>query len=346
MRKFISIITLSIISLAHDGFISTEYTSLKYGEKPINNFASLYAKYNHKEGFFDGNLEFKGAITGHGILQKSDDFDYFESVEDSKGLVHSLCLDYYPTSSLMLSAGRELLNLNLLNGSFDGAMAVGNFDDFNIKAFYFNRYTLLLPSYYQDREFEEHLTGVNMAYNKGVFDSEFSYFTYDKNDVTDLYMALVLDAFILGAEHLSFQSDNFQNEGAYKLHAGYRYKNFYVEGGYYSVYDGKLHNIYALGGTTFKRFGLNSFLNQEEAENIYGDLVYNHRMFYGKLHLGETKFKENKTEEAKGVEAGVSLSLRYKDMEAMVSYLIQEPEQSDSTKKRTQWVQTNLKYRF
>lgn len=345
MRNFIYLILLSIASFANSGFISTQYTSLEYEEQPINNFASLYAKYQHKEGFFDGDLDIRGGVTGHGVIQKSGDFDYFSTVDDSKGLIDSLAIDYYPTSSLMFSAGRESLRLNLLNGSFDGAIAVGSFDDFTIKAFYFNRYTLLLPSYYQNRAFEKDLTGLTMAYSNGLFDSEISYFTYDENHVSDFYMALVSNSFVLGAEHLTFQSDNFQNEGAYKLHTGYRYQNFYVEGGYYNVYDGALRNIYALGGTSFKAFGLNSFLNQKEAQNIYGDLVYNHHSYYGKLHIGETTFNIQE-QEYKGKEAGVTLGFRYKDIEVTATYLVQERDQDEAIKSRTQWVQTNLKYRF
>jgi hypothetical protein len=225
-------------------------------------------------------------------------------------------------------------------------MAVGSFDDFNIKTFYFNRYTLLYPSYYQDRKFDKNLAGLTMSYNKGWFDSELSYFTYDENHVTDFYMALISSSFVLGVEHLTFQSDDFYNEGAYKAHVGYRYKNFYIEGGYYDVYDGTLQHIYALGGTEFKVFGLNSFLNQQEAQNIYGDLVYNHHALYTKLHLGETKFKESTDDDSKGREAGVTMGFRYKSVEATASYLVQERDQDDAEGSRTQWVQTNLKYRF
>ena len=345
MRNFVLLMLLSLYSLADSNYISMEYTSLKHRDKPLNNFLSLYGKVEDKYEFLDGDLDVRGGVTTHGVIQKSGDFELFDTVYDTKGLIHSLAVDYYPTADILLSLGRESMKLNLLNGSFDGVMAVGNLDDLSLKTFYFNYYSILYPSYFKSEEIEDGLYGLNFSYSRGVFDVEGSFFVYGDHSVSDLYMALLYNSFILGAEELSFQSSTLANEGAIKLLAGYRYDRFYLEGGYYSVYDGALQNIYNLGGTEFKSFGLNSFLNHEEADNIYTDLLFNHHLLYTKLHLGRSSFVEEGVDVV-GDELGLTVGVRYKQLEASATYLTQKSDQSGVAGSRTDWVQTHLKYRF
>lgn len=344
MKKIIYLL-LPIFLLAEEKYISTEYTSLKHQNSFVNNFVSIYGKVEDKESFLDGELDLRGGLTAHGVLRKSGNFEFFNTVENSKILIHSLALDYYPSHQTLISLGRESLDLNLLNGSFDGLMAVGRFDDFSLKSFYFNHYAILYPSFYKSEEIEDGLYGLNLAYNRSFFDGELSYFSYDGNDVSDLYMAFMHNSFRMGAEHLSFTSSTLADESAYKLFAGYRYKRSYFETGYYDVYDGGLQSIYNLGGTEFKNFGLNSFLNQENAKNIYADITYNHYPIYTKLHLGQTSFKDG-TQNATGDEAGLTIGFKYDDIEASATYLTQKSDQVGIFGERTDWVQTNLKYRF
>ena len=344
MRKVIYLF-LPILLLAEENYISTDYTSLKHQDSFVNNFLSLYGKVEEKYGFLDGDLDLRGGLTVHGVLRKSGDFEFFNTVDDNKLLIHSLALDYYPTYQTLISVGREFLNFNLLHGSFDGVLAVGQFDDFSLKSFYFNHYAILYPSFYKNEEIKNGLIGVNLAYNRSFFDAELSYFSYDKNSVSDVYMTYIYNNFRIGTEHLAFDSSILASEKAYKLFSGYRYDNTYLEVGYYNVYEGTLHNIYNFGGTEFKNFGLNSFLNQKDAKNIYADIVYNHHPIYTKLHLGHTTFKDG-LENAKGDEAGLTIGVKYGDFEASANYLTQKSDQAGIAGTRTDWVQTNLKYRF
>ena len=344
MKKIIYLL-LPIFLLAEEKYISTEYTSLKHQDSFVNNFLSVYGKVEDKQSFLDGDVELRGGITAHGFLRKSGDFEFFNTVENSKLLIHSLALDYYPTHQTLISVGRESLNLNLLNGSFDGLMAVGRFDDFSLKSFYFNHYAKLYSSFYVSQEIENGLFGVNLSYNRSFFDGELSYFSYDKHTVSDLYMTYINKNFRIGAEHLSFTSSTLDDEKAYKLFTGYRYDRTYFEAGYYDVYDGGLQSIYNLGGTEFKNFGLNSFLNQEDAKNVYADVTYNHYPLYTKLHLGQTSFKDG-IQKAKGDEAGLTIGFKYDKLEVSANYLTQKSDQSGIAGTRTDWVQTNLKYRF
>ncbi len=344
MKKIIYLL-LPIVLLAEENYISTEYTSLKHQDSFVNNFLSVYGKVEHKQNFLDGDLDLRGGLTAHGVIRKSGDFEFFNTVENNKLLIHSLALDYYPTHQTLISLGRESLNLNLLNGSFDGIMAVGRFDDFSLKSFYFNHYAVLYPSFYKSEEIENGLYGVNIAYNRSFFDGELSYFAYDEHTVSDLYMTFMHNSFRIGTEHLGFKSSTLASEKAYKLFTGYRYKRTYFEAGYYDVYEGTLQSIYNLGGTEFKNFGLNSFLNQEDAKNIYADVTYNHYPFYTKLHFGQTSFKDG-TQNAKGDEAGLTIGFKYDNFEASANYLTQKSDQVGIAGTRTDWVQTNLKYRF
>ena len=344
MKKVIYLF-LPILLLAEESYISTYYTSLKHQDSFVNNFLSLYGKIEEKQGFLDGDLDLRGGLTAHGVLRKSGNFEFFNSIEENKLLIHSLALDYYPTYQTLLSVGRESLNFNLLNGSFDGILAVGRFDDFSLKSFYFNHYSILYPSFYRNEEIKNGLIGVNLAYNKSFFDGEVNYFSYDENSVSDVYMSYRYKNFRIGTEHLAFDSSILSSEKAYKLFSGYRYNNTYIEAGYYDVYDGTLQNIYNLGGTEFKHFGLNSFLNQKNAKNIYTDIIYNHYPIYTQLHLGQTTFK-NGLENAKGDEAGLTIGVKYSNFEASANYLTQKSNQIGIVGRRTDWVQTNLKYRF
>ncbi|NKQ41457.1 MAG: hypothetical protein HF962_07800, partial [Sulfurovum sp.] len=340
MKYFVLSVMLTIFSFSAENHISLQYTSLKYKDHPLNDFISIYGVAEDRYSFISGGLDIRAGITVLGILKKSGDFDLFPTIEKSKALVHSLSVDYYPSPEFMLSLGRQSLDINLLRGSFDGIMAVGDFDDFSLKTFYFKRYAALYPYYYKNEKLDK-LYGFNLNYNKGIFESEVSYFSYYDHWVDNVYIAIHPDNFSFGVEHLGFHSKVLSDEKAYKLFAGYRYDNFYLEVGHYHVYEGRLRNIYALGGTEFKTFRLHGFLDQLEAKNIYADLQYKDADFYAKLHLGYTSFEDKIGQDYSGKEIGVTLSKRYKDFEFSTTVLTQKSDQAGSLGERSTWVQAH-----
>jgi len=344
--KYLSLIILvTLFSFGNENSISLQYTSLKYQENPVNDFVSTYVKLGDTHSLHNGDLDINIGISGLAMLTKSADFALFDTIHENKAHVDSLSLDWYPSNQTLISIGRQDLDINLLHGSFDGVLATMVKDTFSIKAFYFKHYSVLYPSYYKDAVLDK-LYGLNMNYKKNIFESEASYFSYYNHHVSDIYMAIHPNNFTLGIEYLLFSSSDLLNEQAYKTYAGYHYKGIYIEGGHYNVYEGSLRNIYALGGSDFKTFRLNGFLDKNKAKNTYIDLHYNDEGFYTKFHLGYTNFNEENNQKYIGKELGVTLGKNFGKFELLVTYLTQISTQVDIPIEGTTWIQTHLKYRF
>ncbi len=347
MKTFISILLLSLTLTAGNNQLSLAYTSLTHKDTPNNHFLSLYLNLEEIYSFQSGDLELRIGLQALGILDKSDDFTLFDTIDKSRALLHSLSLDYYPTNQLLLSLGRQSLDINLLRGSFDGFLGVAKFDTFSLKAFYFDRYSILDSTYYKNAKIDA-LYGFNFNYNQGILESEITSFTYYGHTVNNLYVGLHPGDFSLGAEHLSFTSDLLNDEKAYKFHLGYQYANSYMEIGYFHVYEGTLRNIFALGGTEFKNFQLQGFLDQKEAEKIYLNVKYKQDDWYTNLYYGYTTFASlwGPSIQYTGKELGITLSKQFGDLELSASLLTQKSDQPGVDGERTTWLQTQLKYRF
>jgi len=339
------IILVTLLSFGNENSISLQYTSLKYQENPVNDFVSTYVKLGDTYSFYDGDIDTNIGISALAVLKKSADFDLFETIDKNRVHVDSLSLDWYPSNQTLISIGRQDLDINLLHGSFDGVLATMVKDTFSIKAFYFKHYSVLYPSYYKDASLDK-LYGVNMSYKKNIFEGEASYFSYYNHHVSDIYMAIHPNNFTLGIEYLLFSSRDLLDERASKIYTGYHYNSIYVEGGYYNVYEGSLQNIYALGGSDFKTFRLNGFLDKNKAKNTYIDFHYNNESFYTKFHLGITNFNEDNNQKYTGKELGVTLGKNFGKFEFFVTYLTQISTQVDIPIEGTTWIQTHLKYRF
>jgi len=347
MRYLLTLILLTNFLSAEENKLSLQYTSLSYKNSPNNHFYSLYLDMEEVYTFMEGDLELRLGINALGVLGKSDDFYLFDTVSKSKIAIKSLSLDYYPSDQVLLSLGRQSLDINLLRGSFDGLLVAATVDDFSLKAFYFEHYSTLYPTYYKNADFDK-LYGLNFQYSGKLFESELSYFTYYGHTVQNVYMAVHPGNVTLGAEYLAFTSDLLHDEKAYKLHLGYQYENFYAEMGYYHVYEGTLRNIFAVGGSEFQNYRLHGFLDQSNAKNIYLDLQYKQNDFSASLHFGRTEFEMSydPTQTYTGKELGISLSKRYDDFSISASLLTQKSDQPWDTGERTTWVQTQLTYRF
>ncbi len=337
-------ILITLFSFAKDNSISTNYTSFKYRGNDTSSALSIYLRAEDKYSLFAGDIDLRAGVTALGI-SKDDDINFFDTIEKNRAIVHSLSIDYYPTADTLISVGRESLDINLLMGSFDGVMVVGDVDNFSAKAFYFNRYSVLYPTYYVNTKLDD-LYGVNLYFTKGMFETEATFFTYDDHDVSNIYMSLQSDDFILGIEHLNFSSTSLADEKAYKLRFGYLYESFYAEVGYYDVYEGSLRNIYALGGTEFKIFALHGFLDELDAKNIYADISYKYKNMQAKLHFGHTEYKSDYGTEQIGKEFGVTFATNYDKFGLEATYLTQKSDEIGSISKRTNWFQLQLKYRF
>lgn len=348
MKNLITFLLISTMSFAGKNAISTQYTSFNYGEYPSNHFHSVYLNVEDIYSFYAGDLDLRVGLNALGVWARSDDFQLFDTLSKNRVLVHSLSLDYYPTSQTLLSVGRQSMKLNLLQGSLDGILGVGKYDDISIQAFYFNRYSVLYPSYYINTKVED-LYGFNFHYDKDLFEAELSYFSYDDHKVSDIYLALHIESFTLGAEHLSFTSDTLRDEKAYKTYVGYQYKHFYSELGYYHVYEGTLRHIFDLGGSEFQHFRLHGFQDRYEAKNLYLDLTYKQSGFYANLYLGRTDFEydwdPSKTFTNK--EMGITLGTTFNDLELSTTLLTQKSDEEwFAAGERTTWIQTQLKVRF
>lgn len=329
--------------MAQNNFIQTQYTSLKQGSTQ-DQVISLFGKTEQKESFLEGDLDIEAGVTINGVLKKSSTLNFFTTLNDYDLLIHQLSANYYINNQSMMSAGRENMNLNLLNGSFDGALFATSIDNFFLKAFYFKHYSYLVPTLYQ-HEALDGLSGVSVNYSKQWFDSEFSYINENQEHRSTLYLGFLNKPYKAGVEHMQFISPTRSNERAYKLNAGMKVKHFYAETGFIDVYDGQLQNIYAFGGSEFNTFGLTSFLNNQNAQNGYVDLMYNHKPLYSKLHLAQTNFDFGSSNYL-GKELGLTLGYRYKDFHATLQGMTQKSDQAGFFGNRTSWIHTNLEYRF
>jgi len=314
---------------------------------PNNHFYSLYLDIEEVYSFYAGDLDLRMGLNALAVGGKSDDFELFDTVSKNRALIKSLSLDYYPTYQTMISIGRQSMKLNLLHGSFDGVLAVGKYDDLSIQAFYFDRYSVLYPSYHVNTKLDG-LYGLNIHYDKGIFESELTYFGYDDHKVSDIYLALHPKTFTIGLEHLSFTSDSYSDEKAYKVHVGYQYQHLYSELGYYHVYEGTLEHIFDLGGSEFRHFRLHGFQYRYEAKNLYLNLIYKQNDLYADLYIGRTEFAYEWDPEKtySSEEFGITIGKTFDDIELSATLLTQKSDEDWATGERTTWVQTQLKVRF
>jgi len=343
MKKNTLLLLFPSIIFASENFLQSQYSSFKQGTSQ-DQVISLFAKAEYKENFLDGDLEIETGIVGNGILKKSSTLNYFTTLNDYDLLIHKLSVNYYANNQTMLSLGREGMSLNLLNGSFDGLFIATTFEDFFLKSFYFKHYAYLAPTLYQHTKLNG-LVGFTLNYSKGWFDSELSYFNENDKHRSSLYLGLINKPYKAGIEHMQFLSSTQANERTYKLHMGMKVKHFYAETGFIHVYEGQLQNIYAFGGSEFNAFGLNSFLNNKNAQNGYLDLIYNHLPIYTKLHLGQTNFNFGSGSYL-GKELGLTVGYKYKKMHATLQALTQKSDQLGFFGNRSSWIHTNLEYRF
>jgi len=343
IRKISLLSLLSLSLVAEENFLQTEYTSLKQGATQ-DQIISLFGKSEYKKSFLEGDLDIEAGLTANGVLKKSSTLNFFTQINDYDLLIHQLSANYYVNNQTMLSLGRESMNLNLLNGSFDGALVTSSFDELFVKAFYFKHYAYLVPTLYQHQKLDG-LAGFSLNYAKGYFDSELSYFNENSEHRSTLYLGFINKPYVAGVEHMQYLSSTNANERAYKLHMGMKHKGFYAETGFIHVYDGGLQRIYDFGGSEFNAFGLTGFLNNQNAQNGYVDVVYNHKPFYTKLHLGQTDFDFGASSYL-GKEAGLTLGYQYKKVHATLQAMTQKSDQVGFFGNRTSWVHTNLEYRF
>jgi len=343
IKKISLVILLPIISFSQENFLQTQYTSLKQGSTQ-DQVISMFGKVEQKKSFLEGDLDIEAGITANGVVKKSSTINFFTQLNDYDFLIHQLSANYYINNQTMVSLGRENMNLNLLNGSFDGALVATSFNNFFLKSFYFKHYAYLVPTLYQHQKLDG-LAGFSLNYSKAWFDSEFSYFNENSDHRSNIYLGFLNKPYKAGVEHMQYLSSTNQNERAYKLHIGMKHKGFYAETGFIHVYDGQLQRIYDFGGSEFNAFGLTSFLNNQNAQNGYIDVIYNHRPFYTKLHLGQTDFDFGASSYL-GKEAGLTLGYRYKKLHATLQAMTQKSDQLGFFGNRTSWIHTNLKYRF
>ena len=347
MKYFILLFICSLLLIGNENYISTQYTSLQHEDTPINTFLSVYTSIEKKFSFHNGDLEINMGAKGLSIIKKSGDFELFNTINKKKdmAIVDNLSIDYYPTSNILMSIGIEKLDINLLRGSFDGILLSGVFNDFLIKTFYFNRYSVLYPTYYKNEKIN--LLGTNLSLKKENFESEILWFNYDDQNVQGFFIAFHLNDFTLATEHIAFSSIPKEDEKAYKAYLSYDLHNFHMEAGYYNVYEGSLENIYTLGGTEFKTFELNSFLNQNNSKNIYLDLNYDNSNFYSKVHFARTTFLGDDNLQYTGDELGITLRTYYKKIELSTTYFLEKSNDEYNSKlKRAEWLQINMGYKF
>jgi len=345
MVKTVSLFALcSVVALAQiDSSLQLQQTTLKQGSTQ-DQVSSLFGKTAFKKSFLEGDLDVTAGIMGNVVLKKNAPLNFFTTLNYSQFLIDQLSADYYINNQTMVSLGREKMNLNLLNGSFDGALVASSFGDFFLKTYLFEHYSYLVPTLYENQNINE-LAGVTLNYTKAWFDSELSYFNENSEHRSDIYLGYLQKPFKAGVELLQFVSSTQPNERAYKLHMGARVKHFYGEVGYLDVYDGALNRIYQFGGSEFNTFGLTGFLNNQNAQNGYVDLLYRAKPLYVKLHGGETNFDVGATNYL-GKEFGLTLGYTYRDIHATLQAMTQKSNQAGLLGQRTSWIHTNLEYRF
>lgn len=343
IKKIPLFLLLPFISFAQENFLQSQYSSLKQGSSQ-DQAISMFAKAEHKQSFLHGDLDIETGLTGNAVLKKSSTINFFTNMNDYDFLLHQLSVNYYINNQTMVSLGRENMNLNLLNGSFDGTLVASSFDDFFLKMFYFKHYAYLVPTLYQHNKLSG-LTGLSLNYSKAWFDSELSYFNENSEHRSSLYLGLLQKPYKAGIEHMQYLSSSNANERAYKLHMGMKHKSLYAETGFIHVYEGALRKTYDFGASEFSPFGLTSFLNNQNSQNTYLDLVYNHKPLYAKVHLGQTNF-DFAASAYRGKEAGLTLGYRYDKLHATLQAMTQKSNQIGFFGNRTTWVHTNLEYRF
>ena len=200
IKKISLVILLPIISFSQENFLQTQYTSLKQGSTQ-DQVISMFGKVEQKKSFLEGDLDIEAGITANGVVKKSSTINFFTQLNDYDFLIHQLSANYYINNQTMVSLGRENMNLNLLNGSFDGALVATSFNNFFLKSFYFKHYAYLVPTLYQHQKLHG-LAGFSLNYSKAWFDSEFTYFNENLDHRSNVYLGFLSKPYKAGIEHM------------------------------------------------------------------------------------------------------------------------------------------------
>ena len=334
---------LSILIFAQENSLKISYTSLKDGVNKDFVVTAL-GELTYRKSFLEHNLDILAGVTGSYSLNQNTTPTFFSSIDQQHLLINKLSADLYMGYHDMVSVGREKMQLNLLNGSFDGFLWSHQSGNLSVKTYYFRHYTYLTETLYENKHIEN-LKGITINYAYGNFDSELTYFHENNTHRSDLYIGFIHKPFKLGLEHLQLLSPSLPNERAYKLHTGVRYRHLYLETGYIDVYDGALDKVYTFGGSEFNTFGLTGFLNRQNAKQHYINLIYNAHPIYTKIHLGKTDYDVGAFSYI-GKEAGMIFGYRFEPFPFTLELLTQKSNQAGFFGARASWVHTNLEYKF
>jgi hypothetical protein len=108
--------------------------------------SSLYFSAEDRTKLFSLESVITSAINATLIDAKKSHFLY-ASIPKEKIVISALSLDYY-FESMVVSGGRQNIDFDWLQGSFDGLLGYAIYGDFEVKLFSFLAYELLTPSYY------------------------------------------------------------------------------------------------------------------------------------------------------------------------------------------------------
>ena len=109
-------------------------------------------------------------------IDSSIDFGVkFKIADNPKLSIYNLNWQYYPNKNSLISIGRVNLDLDLLQGSFDGVYGAYIKDNLNLRGFYFKHYTILNDEIYKNLNLKS-LYGFSFDYSgKNIYISNTTY---------------------------------------------------------------------------------------------------------------------------------------------------------------------------
>lgn len=324
---------LSAVSYVHHGQLSL-YSEGYDLDGSQTRLSSLFANFSARTlGTADeGKWRFEATVNG--IVATEDPYDIY-AFDTAKAMVAQLGYEYL-FSDWAFSLGRSKIDLPMLHGSFDGAVALWVREHFSGRAFLFHSYETLLPAYYKrDSDIEGNLGGLTLSYESESLQSLLFSYREKAYRYNGAQIALtLLDETLAGYEIVRLDSDiaGEKGESFQKLHIDYAPSEWSFELGMMQSGEAGLDAIYRYGKNELNLFGLGNMLYLPDARNGYGILKYGTQNFFTQFLLGKTAYNTETQKGLHGTEINLSVLYRFTPaVDLSVSYISQKVDPRDQS---------------
>ncbi len=188
--------------------------------------------------------------------------ELYTEVQKEKLHISDFNIDFY-SESMALGVGRQTLSFDWLQGNFDGALLYGLINQLGVKAFYFDRYSLLTPSFATQKE-SLGLLGIDARLSdERTYDCNVYYYHEDAGTLDGIYQTLGMGAkwqntlFSFGLQGVYQASSIYGDEAVAKVYSNYFISDqSALELSYSYTSDGGINHLFDYGDSRINSFVL------------------------------------------------------------------------------------------